>query len=1490
MVLTATALAAGLLSASSPAVAKPQGPPKNAANGWAEAADTKAKNTKTKLKPSAIPKSDRKAVLGSGYAKSADRAVTLSGDGTGLHVLTGRAKDGYGLKTTATLFEAGFASDTWIGNHCVTESGKYAAVAYAPRMFTNKPELMVRGAFGAIVNLDSGKVTKLPFQSTLAYFNPGCGNGDTAVFSQLTHDGDEKQQTRLIVVDAATGKTKEEITKPGQVTSAIPVKDGIVAAHGNRLVRFNGSKETELLRTKAVPIELHADADGGVTFIDRDTERTAKQQKNSRSRATYLTRSKVKGTKVKASVLAGGKLGSWDLTSSASGTVVITGKAKNKAKLPATVANPGGIHKDAHVTTLGRSALRTAWSDDKTTLINPEDAAKARPARVTLKALNTGKTAVLDVRPATKEAAGASPALPQARTYNGDGGGAKAQGGISGPVTTSDSGGMSTQTVSSAAVTGFTDPVPGDPHNPSEKADERTCSVPRNDVKLQAFQPTPRQVEWAVDQAIVGELNLGRGSNWKNTGVGGYYPQSGMFPAITLAGDPNGTLDNEDAANDKWHIPAQVMLGITAQESNMWQATRFAVPGVTANSLIGNYYGVDYAASGEQNDAWRINWFDADCGYGITQATDGMRLDNKGQPTTLSPLMQKAVAVDYTANIAAGVQILSKKWNETYNAGMTINGGNPRWIENWFFALWAYNSGFYPTADSAGHWGVGWTNNPANPLWKANRVPFLQSATDLSGDDYSHAAHPQDWPYQEKVIGWAARPLSAMFAPGDFQAGYRAAWWNSNYDRSTAKPPVDLFCDDRNFCDPSKIRDGDSNDPGQGACTLDSGDSSTNPHWLHCWWKDKIDPLEWKICQDGDAQCGYAVHRFNTTYPEQPDAASYPPRCTSGLDANALIVDDLPSGTVPAGSDSRGCGAVKSDGTFTFDFAPWSNTMERPDHTTLTMNTYPGKIDTHQIGAGYGNHFWFTHTRSPEAYPGNAGRLKVQGTWKLKAPLTNTTRQAKVYAHIPDHGAQTDNAVYRIQTANGERQATISQKRNQSNRWVSLGAYNFGDLIPEVRLDNFNGGTGDADIAFDAVAFVPGTFNGMTMAANLTTNPTAPAPAPVEPPTMAPSNFFPWRDGAIGDATNVTNAQNRDCDGWERTYSFTRTQGCVIDIVDASDGVLIGDRTVKWYYKHQFDLDPKSAQMTQKLEIKLNYMSSKANTATIDVKFGCGTGCSALAPFWDGSQTFNKGSTRVLKATQTTVWTGTGTQTIEPSWTYDVKVNGSNVVNPTTVKNEEWNPRCDNTVPNAGTGCIFPKYNPTYVMNSKKFPGAAAHIDLMWRKTNIKYGQRASGKPIKFLGNKTVPGGTKKQSTRNREIICGKSSVNFYPYLVAGAYNGTGDFSDLWGKQDAPSCDEFVFANGYQSAGNKNPGGTNPVTKNGSECVQTYLKRDSATTMSLHLRPDYPDPTWNEPCGRSSMSNWQNSQSMQSFPTFMINQRLMQDDKYWVDLDGFTAQ
>jgi hypothetical protein len=206
------------------------------------------------------------------------------------------------------------------------------------------------------------------------------------------------------------------------------------------------------------------------------------------------------------------------------------------------------------------------------------------------------------------------------------------------------------------------DPVDGD----------RTCAIARNDSRTQVYQPHWRQVEWAADLAVRHGLTFTRPANWRQSGLPAWSPQ-GLIPWVDLDGGGR--------------VPAQIMLGILAQESNLWQASPHAVEGVPGNPLVGNFYGLDYSRSGL--DYFRIDWSESDCGYGVAQVTDGMRISS----TSRSGTEKRAIALDYATNIAAGLNILQHKWNQVHAAGITVNDGDPRWLENWFAAVWAYNTG-----------------------------------------------------------------------------------------------------------------------------------------------------------------------------------------------------------------------------------------------------------------------------------------------------------------------------------------------------------------------------------------------------------------------------------------------------------------------------------------------------------------------------------------------------------------------------------------------------------------------------------------------------------------------------------------------------------------------------------------------------------------------------------------------------------------------------
>lgn len=576
--------------------------------------------------------------------------------------------------------------------------------------------------------------------------------------------------------------------------------------------------------------------------------------------------------------------------------------------------------------------------------------------------------------------------------------------------------------------------TPGSGTSPIET--ERACAVPRNDPHNQALQPKPRQVEWAVDQLVTGSLTLQRPANWKNLGMAAYTPSS-MFPLPALSG--GGT------------IPAQILLGIAAQESNLWQASRYVTPGVTGNPLVGNYYGNDVTTN-NQDQFWKVDWSSADCGYGVMQLTDGMRRAGMERPgeVALPENKQRAIALDYVANIAAGAQLLAQKWNQTRAAGVTINNGDPSYLENWFAAVWAYNTGFHPN-DGSGAWGLGWLNNPRNPMYPDYRGSFLDGHPE-------DAASPQAWPYPEKVLGFAAHALELPESDTSLVAAFRTAWWpasdgqDGTVNRRNVKPPTTLFCVvNLNNCDLTQVVNPGDGDPA-GNCV--HKDAAGN-YDLKCWWHS---PATWKT--DCDDTCGQDFIRFDPGWDYQADAGSFPPNCgRAGLPANALVVDDVPNGTAPIldAANTRSCSPTATTGSFSFSFP------------VLPDGTVPAKMDLHQLGAGFNDHFHFSHVNSNGFLN---DRLKVTGTWSLGQNLNQWTR---VLVHMPDHAGWTNQALYTINNGGGQTEQRSLLQRNFANKWVSLGVFQMNG-VPSVSLSNTTydqAASGTIDIAWDAVAFEP---------------------------------------------------------------------------------------------------------------------------------------------------------------------------------------------------------------------------------------------------------------------------------------------------------------------------------------------------------------------------------------------------------------------------------
>jgi hypothetical protein len=328
--LTAAALVvAGLLPAAAPALA-----------AEAEAAPTPEPSTRS-APSSQVDNAGKK--LGTGWKTSKDRAVTSAADTDGLKILVADSARAYAWKTVASLSEPGMPADTWIGNQCVMDADHIAAV-YAPRTFTNKPDLMQGGAFAAVVDTAIGQVVKLPFTASLAYFDPSCNTvTHTAAFTAFRDMNDPaKTKTRVVTVNTA-GKALGSAATAGEITSAVPVKDGAIGGRGHALVHLDkAGKVTTLAAADSVPFDIRLTVNGQVAFLDREGDSTA--------------HAKLWSGSGEPSVIASGKLGDVDLRQGAGGRVFLTGEP-SATHLKDTGVTRLDAPADTDVSTLGRLAV-----------------------------------------------------------------------------------------------------------------------------------------------------------------------------------------------------------------------------------------------------------------------------------------------------------------------------------------------------------------------------------------------------------------------------------------------------------------------------------------------------------------------------------------------------------------------------------------------------------------------------------------------------------------------------------------------------------------------------------------------------------------------------------------------------------------------------------------------------------------------------------------------------------------------------------------------------------------------------------------------------------------------------------------------------------------------------------------------------------------------------------------------------------------------------
>ena len=941
-------------------------------------------------------------------------AVNGYGDSAGYHIEVGRESSGFVWHEVAVLHPDSLDDSSWTGYQCISGDGKYAAVVVLPQSAVNLESERDHGAFAYSVNLASGAVHPVASGVALEYFSPGCGAADEAVFS--VSPGTGQASTQLISASLATGKVDQVVTVKGQVTSAVPTTSGgIVGALGSDLVSVSARGVTSVLaRVGGDPFDLRPATDGGVSLLDANAGSATSEVLHERA-----------GT---VTSLGSGPLENVQLFGGRQGRAVLSG---------ATATAPGALTAVGIrvVSDRGLSHGAQAASLDGDALIGP--AASQKQTVPVLLATGTGKLvtdsqAKASASPYTKVpafsppgAAGQASADPAGELRPGpEAAGTPARSSsAAGKTTSGKTTATAGKTTATATLTAAT----------TTAAQSPTCAVPRLDPTKQVMQPSPQQIDWAAQMAEQGLLTTGNGysrpANFDNLGLVAYAPNSD-FPLITL----------DHPSSDSWDtVPRSVFEAIMAQESNWSQASWHAPAGVSGDPLIADYYG---AGGGIDS----IDYADTDCGYGLGQVTDGMHVGD----TSLSAHGQIKVAVDYEENIAAALQILESTWNQLYSDGILANNGDPRYLENWFFAAWAYNSGIEPTGSydptgctagpsctgPDGTWGLGWANNPENPAYPPNRAPYLE-------DTYADAAHPGDWPYEERIMGWMGSPIIRYNG-----SGYSDAYSTPTYASGESWlqiPPITSFCTMAgNDCDTTTIN---SANPGNGHCQLSDDE---------CWWHQSV---TWDTaCSTNCATSSYAY----TTGSSQPSYADPdPPTCnvsTSDVPSGSIIVDDETSPPL----NIQGCSSENwtSNGTFTYTYG------------TDSAGDPIGAIDTHQLGTGLGGHILFSHTED-----GSIPAEINTGTWTPNLP---SLQYYKVMVHFPGLGAEATNVVYTINPGGGVSpwKIRVNQAWN-SEHWASIGTFameNGGNVVLTNQSGNVDtSGTDYAnfDVAFDAIAFVP---------------------------------------------------------------------------------------------------------------------------------------------------------------------------------------------------------------------------------------------------------------------------------------------------------------------------------------------------------------------------------------------------------------------------------
>ncbi len=224
----------------------------------------------------------------------------------------------------------------------------------------------------------------------------------------------------------------------------------------------------------------------------------------------------------------------------------------------------------------------------------------------------------------------------------------------------------------------------------------------------QPVTPTPR-----LNCSVPPYPAAAYGRNPQPTELASYFEEVGL----NQLGNNGPNLPDMDGQSP--YIPCVLLKAMAYQESR-WQ------------HFEANYDGNGYTRIGHS------------CDYGAMQVVSGMAGGGDFDANRAN--------AEIPYNIGTGAQTLIKKWKALkldsggYPGGSYLVGqGNPKIVEDWYYAIWAYNS-------------FSWFNNPNNNCaswlpgcggWFSGRPPF---------NPHDATQDPLWYPYQELIWGYAAHP------------------------------------------------------------------------------------------------------------------------------------------------------------------------------------------------------------------------------------------------------------------------------------------------------------------------------------------------------------------------------------------------------------------------------------------------------------------------------------------------------------------------------------------------------------------------------------------------------------------------------------------------------------------------------------------------------------------------------------------------------------